>query len=70
MARDLMWQYHLVWTPGAAASEYRLTAVSSAGHRNHWLTAAAPPHVGTPAVQDVMEELYRACMEFIERTAG
>lgn len=69
MGQQIHWQYALIWAPEAKQPTFTIYRHSSAGHRFTWASVPAPGFTGTPSVDQVLEELYRAVLALMEQTA-
>jgi hypothetical protein len=68
MGRPVTWQYAVVWTPNTPVSTIEFYRISSSGHRFLWATADMPEWGNTPALPDILQQLYVGVLELMERT--
>lgn len=65
--KPVVWQYHLVWTPGPEHSTVQLWCASRSGTRALWDSWETTRFVQTPTVPDVLNELHAALLGTLER---
>jgi len=69
-APPVLWQYCLVWTPGAEVSRASLWAISSDGKRTLWDDWEVGGFPETPSLHAVLHNLYCAAVEGQERSTS